>query len=139
ADTGVVDVRHLVTVADVGFAINPRAVEGQDLGAATQGLGGALYEELVYDGPQIVNPNIVEYRVPRMSDLPTKIDTMIAERGDGVGPYGAKGAGEGALNPMGAAVAAAVARATGHWPTRLPLTPERVWRLMNGLPESDDE
>jgi len=133
-ETGVVEVEQLVTVADVGFAINPKAVEGQDLGAATQGLGGALYEELVYDGPQLLNPNIVEYRVPRIGDMPRKIDTMIAERHDGVGPYGAKGAGEGALNPMAAAVASAVARATGHRPTQLPLTPERVWRMLNGLP-----
>lgn len=136
-DTGAIDLRQLVTVGDVGFAINPLAVEGQDLGAATQGYGGALYEELVYDGPQIVNSNIVEYRVPRMQDLPDKIDTMLAERVDGVGPYGAKGAGEGSLNPMAAAVTAAVARATGTSPTRLPLTPERVWRLIHGLPERD--
>jgi CO/xanthine dehydrogenase Mo-binding subunit len=133
-ETGVVDVCQLVTVADVGFAVNPRAVEGQDLGAATQGLGGALYEELVYDGPQLLNPNIVEYRVPRMKDMPAKIDTMLAERRDGIGPYGAKGAGEGALNPMAAAVAAAVARATGCRPSEVPLTPERVWRLINELP-----
>jgi CO/xanthine dehydrogenase Mo-binding subunit len=137
-DTGVIRVQQLATVADVGFAINPRAVEGQDLGAATQGLGGALFEELVYDGPQLTNPNIVEYRVPRMQDLPERIDTMIAARGDGVGPYGAKGAGEGTLNPIAAAVAGAVAKATGKWPTRVPLTPERVWRLMNDLPEDGD-
>ncbi|MBB5786892.1 xanthine dehydrogenase family protein molybdopterin-binding subunit [Jiangella mangrovi] len=130
-ETGVVAVDQLVTVADVGFAINPRAVEGQDLGAATQGLGSALHEELVYDGPQLANANVVDYRVPRVKDLPRKIDLMIAERRDGVGPYGAKGAGEGTLNPIGGAVASAVARAVGRWPDRLPLTPERVWRLMN--------
>jgi CO/xanthine dehydrogenase Mo-binding subunit len=130
-ETGVVAVDQLVTVADVGFAINPRAVEGQDLGAATQGLGSALHEELVYDGPQLANANVVDYRVPRVGDLPRKIDLMIAERRDGVGPYGAKGAGEGTLNPIGGAVASAVARAVGKWPDRLPLTPERVWRLMN--------
>ncbi|SDU37400.1 xanthine dehydrogenase family protein molybdopterin-binding subunit [Jiangella alkaliphila] len=130
-ETGVVAVDQLVTVADVGFAINPRAVEGQDLGAATQGLGGALHEELVYDGAQLANANVVDYRVPRLKDLPRKIDLMIAERRDGVGPYGAKGAGEGTLNPIGGAVAAAVARAVGRWPDRLPLTPERVWRLIN--------
>ncbi len=134
-DTGQVDVRQLVTVADVGFAINPHAVEGQDLGAATQGLGAALFEELVYEGPQLVNPNVVDYRVPRMRDVPAKIDTIIVERRDGIGPYGAKGAGEGALNPMTAAVAIAVGRATGKWPTRVPLTPERVWRLLNDLPD----
>ncbi len=138
-ETGTVSVEQLVTVADVGFAMNPKAVEGQDLGAATQGMGGALYEELIYDGPQLLNPNMVEYRVPRITDLPRKIHTMIAERGDGVGPYGAKGAGEGALNPMGAALSGAVGRAIGRWPTRLPLTPERVWRLANDLPESDEQ
>nr|WP_275261690.1 molybdopterin cofactor-binding domain-containing protein [Jiangella aurantiaca] len=130
-ETGVVAVDQLVTVADVGFAINPRAVEGQDLGAATQGLGSALREELVYDGAQLANANVVDYRVPRVSDLPRKIDLVIAERRDGVGPYGAKGAGEGTLTPIGGAVAAAVARAVGRWPDRLPLTPERVWRLMS--------
>src|SRR5207249_11460375 len=108
ADTGVATVDHLVTVGDVGFAVNPAAVEGQDLGAATQGLGGALYEELVYDGPQLANANVVDYRVPRMTDMPLRIDTFVVQRGDGIGPYGAKGAGEGALNPIGAAVAAAV-------------------------------
>jgi CO/xanthine dehydrogenase Mo-binding subunit len=131
-ETGQVTVDQLVTVADVGFAINPRAVEGQDLGAATQGIGMALHEELLYDGPQLVNPNVVDYRVPRMTDLPRRIDPILVERGDGVGPYGAKGSGEGALNPISPAVASAVARAIGVWPTELPLTPERVWRLLRG-------
>src|SRR5487761_1414891 len=103
--TGRIRVDQLVTVGDVGFALNPRAVEGQDLGAATQGIAMALFEELVYDGPQIVNPNIVEYRVPKTTDLPRRIDTMLAQRGDGIGPYGAKGSGEGALNPIAAAAA----------------------------------
>ena len=136
-ETGYVTVDQLVTCADVGFAINPQAVEAQDLGAATQGLGAALFEELVYDGPQLANANVVDYRVPRAGDLARRIDLMIAERRDGVGPYGAKGAGEGQLNPIGGAVASAVAQAVGRWPTRLPLTPERVWRLLNDLPDDD--
>jgi CO/xanthine dehydrogenase Mo-binding subunit len=131
-DTGQVAVEHLVTVADAGKAINPAQVEGQDLGAATQGLGAALSEELVYDGPQVANANMVDYRVPRVADMPHRIDTLIVERGDGPGPHGAKGVGEGARNPVGGAIAAAVARATGTWPDRLPLTPERVWRLCRG-------
>ncbi|HEX2154068.1 MAG TPA: xanthine dehydrogenase family protein molybdopterin-binding subunit [Acidimicrobiia bacterium] len=138
-DSGRVTVEHLVTVGDVGYAINPALVEGQDLGAATQGLGMALYEQLIYDGPQLVNPNIVEYRVPRMVDMPSQIDCVIVERSDGVGPYGAKGGGEGSLNPVAAAVTSAVARAIGIWPDRLPLTPEAVWELMNKREESDGD
>ncbi len=128
--TGEVTVEHLVTVGDVGHAVNPELVKGQDLGAATQGLGIALWEEMVYDGEQLTNPNLVEYRVPRLRDTPRRITSVLAERGDGAGPYGAKGAGEGALNPVPAAVAAAVGRAVGVWPTELPLTPPRVWSLL---------
>ena len=130
AATGEVTVEHLVTVGDVGYAVNPDLVKGQDLGAATQGLGIALWEEMVYDGEQLTNPNLVEYRVPRLRDTPRRITSVLAERGDGAGPYGAKGAGEGALNPVPAAVAAAVGRAVGVWPTELPLTPSRVWSLL---------
>ncbi len=128
--TGEVTVEHLVTVGDVGCAVNPHLVKGQDLGAATQGLGIALWEEMIYDGEQLANPNLVEYRVPRLRDTPRRITSVLAERGDGAGPYGAKGAGEGALNPVPAAVAAAVGRAVGVWPTELPLTPPRVWELL---------
>ncbi len=130
AATGEVVVEHLVTVGDVGHAVNPDLVKGQDLGAATQGLGIALWEEMVYDGEQLTNPNLIEYRVPRLRDTPRRITSVLAERGDGAGPYGVKGAGEGALNPVPAAVAAAVGRAVGVWPTELPLTPPRVWSLL---------
>ena len=128
--TGEVAVEHLVTVGDVGHALNPDLVKGQDLGAATQGLGIALWEEMVYDGEQLTNPNLIEYRVPRLRDTPRRVTSVLAERGDGAGPFGAKGAGEGALNPVPAAVAAAVGRAVGVWPTELPLTPPRVWSLL---------
>jgi CO/xanthine dehydrogenase Mo-binding subunit len=128
-ETGRVRVQQLSTVGDVGFAINPQLVHGQDLGAATMGLGAALSERLVYDGQTLSNPNVVDYRVPRTGDVPERLDQILAERRDGIGPYGAKGAGEGAMNPIGAAVAAAVGRVVGRYPTELPLTPERVWRL----------
>ena len=135
--TGEVTVEHLVTVGDVGHAVNPALVKGQDLGAATQGLGIALWEEMVYDGEQLTNPNLIEYRVPRLRDTPRRITSVLAERGDGVGPYGAKGAGEGALNPVPAAVASAVGRAVGVWPTELPLTPPRVWSLLQQATRPD--
>ena len=137
--TGEVTIEHLVTVGDVGHAVNPDLVKGQDLGAATQGLGIALWEEMVYDGEQLTNPNLIEYRVPRLRDTPRRITSVLAERGDGAGPYGAKGAGEGSLNPVPAAVAAAVGRAVGVWPTELPLTPPRVWSLLQqaAAPDTD--
>ncbi|HET6153971.1 MAG TPA: molybdopterin-dependent oxidoreductase [Marmoricola sp.] len=138
-ETGVTKVDQLVTVADVGFAINPVGVEGQDLGAAVQGIGGGLTEELVYEGSQLRNPNLVEYRVPHINDAPRRFDSVIMERRDGTGPYGAKGVGEGARIPMGGAIAAAVARATGVWPTSLPLTPERVWNLIQEGRRRQDE
>lgn len=138
AETGRVRVEQLTTVGDVGFAINPALTHGQDLGAATMCLGAALSEELVYDGTTLSNPNVVEYRVPRSSDLPQRLEQIVAERRDGIGPFGAKGAGEGAGNPVGAAVAAAVGRVLGRYPRRLPLTPERVWRLAREAGERDE-
>ncbi len=117
-------------MGDVGLAINPALAEGQDLGAATMGLGIGLFEELVYDGQQLVNGTMLEYRVPRFSDLPRDVVLKLAQNQDGVGPYGAKGGGEGSLNPLPACLANAVYHATGVRLRRLPLTPERVWRAL---------
>ena len=129
-ETGVVTVEKLTTVGDVGFALNPALVHGQDAGASMMGLGAALHEELVYEGEQLVNSNLVDYRVPRFSDIPKEVDLILAERRDGAGPYGAKGSGEGATNTVGSAVASAIGRAIGVFPHELPATPERVWRLI---------
>jgi CO/xanthine dehydrogenase Mo-binding subunit len=87
----------------------------------------------------LVNHNLVEYRVPRVRDQPKRITSVLAERADGVGPYGAKGGGEGSLNPIGAAVAAAVGKAVGTWPRALPLTAERVWQLLHATPDEGDD
>jgi CO/xanthine dehydrogenase Mo-binding subunit len=130
-ETGQIHITKLTTVGDVGFAINPALVHGQDAGAAMMGLGAALHEELVYDGEQLANPNVVDYRVPRFSDLPDQVIHLLAQRGDGSGPYGAKGAGEGAGNTIGGSVASALGRLFGVFPHELPATPERVWRLMS--------
>jgi CO/xanthine dehydrogenase Mo-binding subunit len=129
-ETGVVSVDKFVTVADIGKAINPNNVKGQEFGAAMQGMGAALFEQLVYDGPQIVNSNLVEYRVPRVGDIPAEVQSITVERGDGPGPYGAKGVGEGALTPFASAVTAAIADATGVWFDSIPITPEMVWQAL---------
>lgn len=129
-ETGKIDVEKLVTVGDVGLAINPALAEGQDIGAATMGLGTGLYEELVYEGAQLMNGSILEYRLPRFKDTAKEIDLNLVENQDGAGPYGAKGGGEGSLNSMAANIANALARATGVRIRHAPLTPERVWRAL---------
>ncbi len=128
-ETGEIHVERLVTVGDVGCAINPQLVESQDIGAAMMGLGMAMREELVYRDGNLLNGNLFDYRVPRTVDLP-ELRTVVVERGDGVGPYGAKGGGEGSLNPVAAAIANAVERASGIRLREAPFTPERVWRAL---------
>ena len=129
-ETGLIRVEKLATVGDVGLAINPALAEGQDIGAATMGMGVGLFEELVYEGPQLVNGSILDYRVPRFSDMPRQVEMHLVENQDGVGPYGAKGGGEASLNSMPSNIANALYNATGVRIRRVPLTPEKVWRAL---------
>lgn len=129
-DTGQVRVVRYVSTADVGQAINPTTVEGQDEGAAVMGLGHSLFEELEFVDGEPMNANLLDYRIPRTEDVPEDFRTVLLENGDGPGPYGAKGAGEGAIVPIAPAIAAAVRQATGVRFRELPMTPERVWRAL---------
>jgi len=129
-ETGSITLDSLVTIGDVGLAIHPAMTEGQDLGAATMGLGAGLFEELIYDGQQLMNGTMLEYRVPRFSDIAGNIEMKLMQNRDGVGPYGAKGGGEGAVNPVSPCIANALRQATGVRIRRLPLTPERVWKAL---------
>jgi CO/xanthine dehydrogenase Mo-binding subunit len=131
--TGVLRVERLVTIGDVGNAINPQLVESQDIGAAMMGLGMATREELIYEDGNLMNGNLFDYRVPRTTDVP-ELRSVIVERGDGVGLYGAKGGGEGSLNPVAAAIASAAYQAAGIRLREAPFTPERVW---NAIRERD--
>jgi CO/xanthine dehydrogenase Mo-binding subunit len=133
-ETGIVKVRRTATAADVGRAINPQLVERQDEGATLQGIGNALFEEMVYEDGLLLNDTLLDYRVPTFEDLPAEMTCVIVENGDGPGPYGAKGCGEGALAAVPAAIVNALADA-GVPMTELPLTPERVWRRIQELKE----
>jgi CO/xanthine dehydrogenase Mo-binding subunit len=135
-DTGKVTVERTATVADVGKAINPQLVERQDEGATMQGIGNALFEELSYQDGLLLNDNLLEYRVPSMEDLPGSSSCIIVENGDGPGPFGAKGCGEGAFAGVIGAIATAVAD-SGVPVTALPLTPERVWRSIRRSSEEE--
>jgi CO/xanthine dehydrogenase Mo-binding subunit len=138
-ETGRISLDTLVTIGDVGFAIHPAMTEGQDIGAATMGLGAGLFEELIYDGQQLMNGSMLEYRVPRFSDLAEHIDMKLVQNRDGVGPYGAKGGGEGAVNPISPCIANALYRATGVRMRTLPLTPERVWKALQKKKEAESK
>jgi CO/xanthine dehydrogenase Mo-binding subunit len=129
-ETGAIGVRAYVSVADVGQAINPRECLAQDEGAALQGLGPALFEARASEGGQLLNPGLIDYRLPTFADVPPAFDSRLVENGDGPGPFGAKGVGEGGTFCAAAAVGNALARATGVRLTELPLTPERVWRAL---------
>jgi CO/xanthine dehydrogenase Mo-binding subunit len=130
-ETGDVTVERHVTVSDVGRALNPVQVRGQDEGAAVMGLGHTLMEHYQFDADgRIRNLGAIDYRIPTSMDLPKSMESGIVEHGDGPGPYGAKGMSEGALLCVAPAVAAAVRDATGVVIRELPLTPERVWRAL---------
>ena len=130
-ETGAIQVDRYITVADVGKAINLVQAEGQDEGAAIQGLGHTLFESLQYDNGQPVNANLVDYRVPRFTDMPGLFDSALIENEDGPGPYGAKGMGESGIVSIAPAIGNAIFQATGVRIRTLPLTPERIWRALN--------
>jgi CO/xanthine dehydrogenase Mo-binding subunit len=133
-ETGDVTVERHVTVSDVGRALNPSQVRGQDEGAAIMGLGHTLMEHYILDDEgRIRNLGAIDYRIPTSMDLPRSMESEIVENADGPGPYGSKGMSEGALLCVAPAVAAAVRDATGAVIRDLPLTPERVWRALHAL------
>jgi len=125
-ETGKVSLLQLVVSGDAGTAINSLGCRGQDEGGAVMGIGQALFEELRYDGVELLNGEALDYRVPLAEDLPPVFRSITQEQGHGPGPFGAKGMGEGGFLPVAPAIAAAIADAVGVQLTDLPLTPERV-------------
>lgn len=133
--TGRVQAERCLIAYDVGRAINPQLVAGQLMGGAAQGIGGALLEEFLYspDGQPLCT-TFMDYLLPTLSDVPD-IDILIAEDAPSpLNPLGVKGAGEGGVTAIGAAVAAAVDDALGgrFAATSLPITPDKVRRWRRG-------
>jgi CO/xanthine dehydrogenase Mo-binding subunit len=129
-ETGKIHVEKYVTAADAGKAIHPLQCEGQDEGSAMMGFGHTFYEAYQWEGGQIVNSSLVDYKVPTFDDVPDVFESILIEDGNGPGPYGAKGLGEGGIIPVAPAVANAVFWSTGARIKTLPLTPEKVWRAI---------
>ena len=129
-ETGEVAIKRYVSVADVGKAIHPEGCIGQEEGAAMMGIGHTLFEQMIYEGGQLVNSSLVDYRVPTFSNVPKEFETVLVENEDGPGPHGARGMGEGGLVSVAPAIANALARGYGVRIKDLPLIPERVWRAL---------
>ncbi|MCI4347479.1 MAG: xanthine dehydrogenase family protein molybdopterin-binding subunit [Thermoplasmata archaeon] len=132
-ETGHVRVIRYAAFQDVGVAVDPSAVQGQVEGGVVMGLGAALSEEMLWTPEaRLANPGLLDYRLPRLRDVPP-IHVEIIEGFAGAGPFGAKGIGEPPIIPVPATVANAVADATGTRVFELPLTPERVARALKLL------
>ncbi|RUQ31140.1 xanthine dehydrogenase family protein molybdopterin-binding subunit [Peribacillus cavernae] len=129
-ETGKIDVLQLISVGDVGKAINPFNVHQQLYGASIMQLGQALFEECIFDYGQMINANMADYKVPTFKDLPAKTETIIVEVPHPEGPFGAKGVGETASFAVQPAIANALYQATGVRVKDMPLTPERVLQAL---------
>jgi CO/xanthine dehydrogenase Mo-binding subunit len=132
-EVGDVRVERYVVAHDCGRVINPRILEGQIIGGVVQGIGGALFEEIIHseDG-QLLNGTFMDYGLPRSTDIPA-VEVIHLETPSDRNPLGIKGAGEAGTIAVAAAVAGAVEdalRTDGVVVTGVPLTPERVLELI---------
>jgi CO/xanthine dehydrogenase Mo-binding subunit len=118
---------------DIGRAVNPTLVEGQIMGGMAQGLGGALYEEFLYgETGEPLSVTFADYLMPTAHEVPA-IQVIVSEDAPSpLNPLGLKGAGEGGINPVGAAIASAIDDALERpgAVTQLPVTPQRLKALM---------
>jgi CO/xanthine dehydrogenase Mo-binding subunit len=124
-ETGQVTVTNFTAAHDVGRAINPLATEGQIQGGVAQGLGWTLTENMVTDQGILMNPDFVDYVMPTIKDVP-EIKPILVEPIEPNGPYGAKGIGEPALNPVMSAITNAIYNAIGLRIKELPISPEKI-------------
>jgi CO/xanthine dehydrogenase Mo-binding subunit len=129
--TGQVRVLRTMTGADVGTPINRNNVEGQIAGGVHMGLGFALLEDTRFDpvSGEVLNPNFSDYKMLTALDMPP-VEMMIADTFEPTGPFGAKGVGEGATNPVAGAVANAVYNAAGIRIRELPMSCEKILRAL---------
>jgi CO/xanthine dehydrogenase Mo-binding subunit len=123
--TGEVSINRYVVAQDVGYAINPTYIEGQIEGGVAQGIGQTLSEEIVYHGGRVMNANLTDYKMPTTMDVP-RVECILVEKPGVNGPYGAKGVGEPPCIQPPAAIANAIAAATGVRACSLPITAEKI-------------
>ena len=124
--TGHIRIVNVVSANDVGKAVNPQQVVGQTEGAIVQAAGYAILEKFVQEDGIVLTPHLSTYLIPGILDIPDKVESVIIEHADPIGPWGARGMGEMPYIPLAPAITAALHDATGVWFDDFPLTPERV-------------
>ena len=129
--TGEIRILYSVHAADAGVVINPAQLRGQVDGGVAMGIGFALTENFhVDDNGVMVNPNLRNYRIPTLADVPPT-ELLLVASADSMGPMKAKGMAECCINPVAPALANALEDATGVRFRDLPLTPERIYHRLN--------
>ncbi|WP_138999766.1 molybdopterin-dependent oxidoreductase [Rhodococcus zopfii] len=128
--TGELRILRSVQAADAGTVVNPEQCRGQVEGGTAQGIGTALYEELLTDDSGRVTTTVLRnYHIPQYADVP-RTEVHFVDTFDSIGPMGAKSMSEAPFNPVAAALANAVRRAIGVRPCELPISRDRIWRLL---------
>jgi CO/xanthine dehydrogenase Mo-binding subunit len=132
-ETGLIKILEVISVNDVGRAVNPMLVQGQIEGGVVQATGYALIENFIQRDGFVLTPMLSTYLIPTVHDIPDDVKSVILEYADPIGPYGARGMAEMPFLPLAPAVIDAVHKATGVWFFEFPLTPERVLRGLGRL------
>ncbi|HEY3009712.1 MAG TPA: aerobic carbon-monoxide dehydrogenase large subunit [Micromonosporaceae bacterium] len=128
-DTAEIKILRYCVVHDCGRMINPMIVEGQVHGGVAQGVGGALYERIVYDADgQLLNASFMDFLMPYASEVPT-VETEHLSSPSPLNPLGVKGVGEAGVIPGAAVIAAAIEDAEGIRIDRMPISPSELWEL----------
>ncbi len=129
-ETGHVRIIRLLTVCEIGKPVNPKICQSQISGAATMQLGFTMFEKMYFDGGQVTNASLADYKIPGLHDLPVTFENETVESSQSNGPFGAKGVGEVATFCVSPAIGNAIDDAVGVRLMDLPLNPEAVLRAL---------
>jgi CO/xanthine dehydrogenase Mo-binding subunit len=140
-ETGHVKITRLINIVDCGRPVNPKSVETQISGAAVMHVGFTMFEKMHFDGGQVTNASLADYKIPGFHDMPDVMENLYLDHDQANGPFGAKGVGEVSTFCPSPAIANAIDDAVGVRITEMPLNAEAVYRALRarqGMPLEDE-